>query len=275
VRRKSNGCVQSMLLRYLLDELGEQDRDRLEGRLLNDRRMQKELVAAEDELADLYATGGLLPEQQRRFEEKFLGSPEWRDKVEFAKAMRCVVTPALDAAANRPAPPNSGVWRRLSPGWKLRLAITLPSVAAIFAVWLALLPQHKDAVVTVLPPPSPSVVQRARPALSFLVLPTVRGGKRTHLQNIVTLPEVAQTIELRVPLGEAIYESYDARIERLGGTVGADASAIKPERQPDGTNELRVLVDSSRLTPGSYTVVLSAKESGRMLGVSFRAVKGK
>lgn len=61
------------LVRYLLDELSDEERDRLEERLLVDKSAQEDLAVAEEELAALLINGALPPEQRLLLERKFSG----------------------------------------------------------------------------------------------------------------------------------------------------------------------------------------------------------
>jgi hypothetical protein len=65
------------LVRYLLAELSDEDRDQLEAECLGNSELHNELVAVEDELIYAYVGGRLSPSQISSFEQSFLQTP-WR-----------------------------------------------------------------------------------------------------------------------------------------------------------------------------------------------------
>jgi tetratricopeptide (TPR) repeat protein len=74
------------LVRYLLGELSEQERDQLESEYLGNSESHDQLVAAEDELIYAYVGGRLSHSQSISFERFFLQTPERRSRVEFARS---------------------------------------------------------------------------------------------------------------------------------------------------------------------------------------------
>jgi anti-sigma factor RsiW len=78
----------SLLIRYLLGEASPEECGELEAKYLSDGDFFEELVAAENDLIDAYASGQLSAPDRARFEEYFLVTSERRRRVEFAKALR-------------------------------------------------------------------------------------------------------------------------------------------------------------------------------------------
>lgn len=74
------------LVRYLLGELSEEARDRLEGEYLVNAQLHDALLAVEDELIYAYVGGRLSPSRSTSFERFFLQTPERRSRVEFARS---------------------------------------------------------------------------------------------------------------------------------------------------------------------------------------------
>ena len=73
-------------INYLLGELPEPERTKLEDEYLGDDETFQKLVAAEEELICTYVRGGLSPTQHSGFERLFLQTPERRSRVVFATA---------------------------------------------------------------------------------------------------------------------------------------------------------------------------------------------
>jgi hypothetical protein len=73
-------------IKYLLGELPEPERTKLEDEYLGDDETFERLVAAEEELVYTHVRGGLSPTQHSGFEQLFLQTPERRSRVVFATA---------------------------------------------------------------------------------------------------------------------------------------------------------------------------------------------
>ena len=87
----------SMIKRYLLGELTQEGQQQIEERLLRDSDYFEHLQLCEDELVDEYVRGGLPPDEQRRFDDHFLSTPERHEKLRFARALRRYVSAAVEA----------------------------------------------------------------------------------------------------------------------------------------------------------------------------------
>ena len=87
--------------RYLLGRLPEQERDRLEARLLSDGAAYRQVLATEGELIDQYVDGELAAADRRAFEERLLAVERIRERVGFARGLRAL---AAEEAAAAPAP---------------------------------------------------------------------------------------------------------------------------------------------------------------------------
>ena len=77
----------SLLVRYLLGELSDTERDELEDDYLPNSDLHDELLATEDELIFAYAQGRLSPSQRDSFERLFLCSSERQSRLEFARGL--------------------------------------------------------------------------------------------------------------------------------------------------------------------------------------------
>jgi hypothetical protein len=121
-------------VRYLLGDLSVPDRDAFEDEYFVDEDIYGELLAAEDDLIDRYCAGGLPPEQRERFEQRYLATPEGRERVAFARALKSY------AGAHRGSAPAA----HARPGRWLAWAAVL---VAAFSV-AALLRQHASAART-------------------------------------------------------------------------------------------------------------------------------
>ena len=77
-----------LIRQYLLGELSEEGQAKVQDRLLCDRQFFDRLVVEENELMDDYLRGTLTKQMEEKFESYFLASPERRQKLRFAKALK-------------------------------------------------------------------------------------------------------------------------------------------------------------------------------------------
>ena len=98
---------EKLISQYLLGELPEEQQVAIEDRAFSDKEYLATITAVENDLIDEYVRGELSANDQQRFESRFLVSAERRKRVEFAKALRMVVSES-------PAP------EKTAPGWSWR-----------------------------------------------------------------------------------------------------------------------------------------------------------
>ena len=158
--------------RYLLSDLTEEERARLEEEYFTDDELFENYLCVKDELLDAYARGDLTGQQRERFEKHFLSTPPRRERLREAKELIAFTTmaPATEAAALER---QSGArwWSSLlsalrgpSPAFGFALAVVL-LIAALGGVWMLIRrpqsqpPQH----ASVTPPSAPEIVSPPQP----------------------------------------------------------------------------------------------------------------
>ena len=87
---------EGFIVRYLLGDLSEQEQIEVEDRAFSDPYYLQNILAVEADLIDEYVRGGLLENQRRQFETRFLASSERRQKVEFARALARVAGESVE-----------------------------------------------------------------------------------------------------------------------------------------------------------------------------------
>ena len=83
---------EKLISRYLLGELPEEQQVEIEDRAFSDKDYLAGITTVENDLIDEYVRGELSAADRQRFETRFLASAERRKRVEFAKALRNVVS---------------------------------------------------------------------------------------------------------------------------------------------------------------------------------------
>jgi len=125
------------LVKYLLGDLPEAAQARVEDRALADADFRSALDAAEADLIDAYVRDELSAAERRAFEQRFLGSPQRRRKIAFARNLAQVA--AETTAAERDFSTPLSAWQTLVGvlrGWSpaLQLAATLAALLCIVGV---------------------------------------------------------------------------------------------------------------------------------------------
>jgi hypothetical protein len=78
----------STLKRYLLGQLDQEEQQQLEREIMTDSHTFEQLSAAEDELVEEYLEDSLSAREREKFEKHFLSTPERRQELKLAKALK-------------------------------------------------------------------------------------------------------------------------------------------------------------------------------------------
>src|SRR5262249_2985795 len=123
---------ESSMKQYLLGQLSEEDSLRLEQQLMTSDETYQQLSLTEDDLIDDYVGDALSQEEREKFEGLFLSTPDRRQEVKFASALRRYV-----ACHERASVRQSVVsfWRAQSPAvsWSLAACLLLVVLGGAFS----------------------------------------------------------------------------------------------------------------------------------------------
>jgi len=137
------------LRQYLLGQAPRQARESFEARYLADDDLFEDVVAAENDLIDSFARGGLSPAEQALFRTHFLNTPERRERVAFARSLAEYVSsesgskPEKTVQQTTPRAVVSTFFH--SPRWAIAAAVLLVIASGVFAWSLRLRRQLQDA----------------------------------------------------------------------------------------------------------------------------------
>ena len=152
--------------RYLLGDVSEEERERMERRLITEDDLYQQMLIAEDDLIDEYVSGALPAQDGANFGRHFLQAPELRQDVRFAVALRAralksapLATTAGESKTSRPSLLEWFGKFFMRPAFGVALAAALLAVA-LLAAWLAtqnsqLRRQVEQLQARETPPPSP------------------------------------------------------------------------------------------------------------------------
>ncbi len=254
----------NLLARYLLGELTEPAKARIEKQVLGDDTTFDRLLSAEDDLIDAYVRDELSAGERQRFEARFLVSTERRARVEFARTLKARV----DEPAAELCPPELARrraarlpwWPRLAralamPRPRLPLALAASLLVVVAATWLAGRGgEHERRLAEQPAAPRPLVV-------AFVLAPGSRGAAGPPR---LSLPPEAETVELQLDLeGVEGYSRFRARLLSLAGEQIWSRSDLEAVVVELGSS-VALAVPAAVLRQGHYVLTLEGfPPSGR------------
>ncbi len=137
------------LIAYLLGNLAENERGRVEEEYFADDDVFEQLSALENELIDDYVEGDLSDSDRRRFENYFLSSARRRAKLELAKSLIKYLSRRSDATLRTaPGSPLVSWWQALlaslrADGLVARFALAAGALVVLLAYLLITVRYHQ------------------------------------------------------------------------------------------------------------------------------------
>lgn len=240
------------ILRYLLGQMSEPERNEVQERLFRDDEFFETVAEAETDLIDAYASGELTQAEREQMERSILRSPAARKRAEFAAALAGV------EATTGTLPSNKLVMSRLR--WiPVAAAVVLAIAAAALLVENRGLRNRIVALQSARPAQDSSRQQSMSPSAAlppvFTVLlepGAVRGGGVPE----IAIPPSSQLVELQLDLRGDVHESYQARLS-AGAQKIWELSNIPAERKTAGAI-LPFWIPANMLSPGQYELVVTA-----------------
>jgi hypothetical protein len=257
-----SGVAVRELRQYLLGELPNPERERIETEVIRDRSVLHEVEDVEDELIEDYLSGAMPNDARARFEQHFLNSTEHRRSLDAARLLRELLPPVdtLGAGVARTPRPVL-VW--------VGLAASVAFAAIAAGTWWLGIPRPATPVAEQPAPvlaPAVSVPEASRPVappvpapppkLATLVLaPGLQMDASQGMPRVRLAPDVK-----RLKL-ELIVE--DPELGRCRASVTSaehgelwKADGLRPQRSAAGTT-LSLEIPVERLPPASsYKVTL-------------------
>jgi hypothetical protein len=263
---------------FLLGELGEEEREELEQRVLAEVVIRDKLLMAEDDLIEEYLEGSLKGEEREKFLRQFLSIPHQRDKLTLAKSLwrfarndadidtvpiepERISEARLDTAPIEPFDTVSTEPQVLPFRRKLLIYAPIAAVlliaVAVGSVWYAKyrrseiqrqaiereLAQLNASLETI--PPSDQIYT--------LILPP------TSTADVVTrIPATSAEpiLELWLPSKMRLTERYNALLQKVGSRDQFQISNLHPQNRAGGKT-VRLRISTRLLTPGIYRVRLN------------------
>jgi hypothetical protein len=279
-----------LLVRYLLGDLSEAERERVEEEYFVNQEAWDALGAAENDLIDSYVCGGLPPNRREQFEKHFLASPRKRKRVEFAFTL---MSPTVRETMAEPA---GALWKPeglFLPAWQraLRLASVMAGLAmAAVVIWLAvqnlrlredigkMRSQQAELQLQI------QTLQRqtARgketgngsgtgtaelplaqlPTVSLLMAPgLLRNNGSSPQGHVLPVPAIPSSVVLVLYLERDEYLGYDVVLRTAEGKQVRHVEGLNSQPVQQGGKAVAVNLPSQILRNGDYVVTLSGKNA--------------
>ncbi len=226
------------IVRYLLDEMNEEERSALEEHLSREPSFFEVIASAEDDMIMRYVRGDLESRLLPRFRDVYLNSPSKRARVEQARSLQQAVR---DAARSRKPGLFSQLFAAKSPGFR----VAMLSAAAVLVLMAVLWPLWRNPPLSQQPPLQD--ISQLRVSLSPGL---VRGNAGVQ----ITLPSRTRQVQFELTLPkQATDDSYRV--------------ILKTPEKPDVWSGLAVRkgltatvrVPANLLAAGDYTLELQGR----------------
>lgn len=256
---------ETVIRRYLLGELNDDDREHLEQRLITDRNYMEEVLMVEEELLEDYVSGKLPESDRDLFRKNYLSAPRQKQKLRIAQA--------LDRYASRkvaPAPKlvSTQTWiQRLIHALRLhsglmQLAWAVLVLVVLAGTWLIVRNWRSEnalqAEINQLNGPETRVLEVGQTVSSALLSPvSLRDSGRSP---VVTITHQTEVVQLQIPYPTVEGSTYRTRLKDSNGRMVAQISNVT--RHELDKASLIVLQFPVRLfQPGDYVVTITESDS--------------
>lgn len=260
---KEVAASESALRQFLLGDVDEEERHRLESLFITDSVARERILAAEQDLIDDYLDGSLTAAEKQKFDQLYANTAAQRRKLRIATSIKEWATREGNASL-RPKPVRTSLWSRLRDGVWLKPTVALPiAVSAMIlvialALWLNSTIERRnqqliiqEEVVRLNVPENLRVVPSN---LSTLELRPVSVRSGDSGDELVINPDNG-IAELRlVWIHPEQYPRYSAVVRRVDGSKSVTIPDLQAE---DNGKLIRLRLPDHFLTHGNYQVELT------------------
>ncbi|HYV09310.1 MAG TPA: hypothetical protein VE980_00155 [Pyrinomonadaceae bacterium] len=254
----------ALLRQFLLGQVDDQERQRLESMFVTGALSNERVMAAEQHLLDDFLEDSLTPEDRERFLAQYGETPAEQRKLRIAKSIQdwaatnAEVTAVGAAAGSR--------WSRLLGRVRLNPVFAVPIaavvlIAIIFAVvamrsrW-----EHRAMQQELVRLNAPSTLREVSTPAATLTPGALRS---TEAEKEVIPPANAEYVELRLLWTQKErFPSYQATIRRIDD----EERYTIPNLQLDSGNGIHLLLSPRYLTRGLYQIEVSGVAADGTIG---------
>jgi hypothetical protein len=257
------------LRRFLLNQLDEEERQRVEERFLLDPEYRERVLAAEEELIEDYAEGSLSGAEGQRVRTEILSTPGQQQKLRTALLIKKYV----EAAAHSPPAEVKLERPKREAASRLRRPYVLVPLAAALLVALGFgavkyvefrrqneLIAREQARRAEIERELVQLNETSTPAAYSVALSPIL-VRDLRAAPVVSPPSGAPVVELRLRLVNSDYDSYRAVVQKLDGASPLTIPNLRAQ-SASGEQAVHLKVPARLLTAGDYRVGLSGLAGG-------------
>ncbi|HXQ74062.1 MAG TPA: hypothetical protein VN844_26400 [Pyrinomonadaceae bacterium] len=271
---KEDAASESTLRQFLLGNVDQEARERLESLFITDSVAREKILAAEQDLIDDYLDGSLTSEEKQSFIQQYADTPVQKRKLRIAASIKDWATAQGEEPAPPPEPARASFWSRVRDILLPKPAIAIPIAATAMvgvialAIWLNSRMEPRDSqlamqeeIVQLNVPSNLSKVPAKMPSLELRPGSTRSGDSQDELVNS---PD-SGIAELRLLWIQEQYPRYTAVVRRVGSNKSVTIADLHAE---DDGKSIRFRLPDSWLTRGEYLVELTGITANGAAGVN-------
>lgn len=258
---KEEKVSDASLRAFLLGQIDDEERDRIESLFLTDSQERERILSAEQDLIEDYLEDSLTPADKQRFIALYTQTAEQRRYLRTTKSIKdwAIREPALAQTAGT----KVSKWARLRAYWSLKPALVIPiTVVAMIAIVAAVVwlnnrestRRHVAIEQELAQLNTPSSLGEALPDMVSVTLSpgSVRAGEQ---QNEIRKSGAVRIVELRLPwVQKERYSSYQAEIGQVRS--GESFTIPKLHGENDRAYAVRLRVPAHLLDRVQYQIQL-------------------
>ena len=267
---KEESVSDTLLRQFLLGDVEDQERQRLESMFVTGALSRERVMAAEQHLLDDFLDDSLTAAERTQFLAQYGETPAEQRKLRIAKSIQdWAATGAESTAADGGA---ESVWSRLLASFRLKPAFAIPITAVVLiaivfaAVLLNRMSAQRNTHLAMQQElarlNTPSMLREVSPSASSITL-TPGTLRSAEAEKEITPPANGEYVELRLLWTQRERSpSYQATIRRFDDEV----RYILPNLSADTDNVIRLRLPKSLLTRGLYQIEVSGIGSDGTVG---------
>jgi hypothetical protein len=249
----------ALLRRFLLGNVDDEERQRIEGLFLTDSLSRDKVLAAEQDLIEDYLDDSLTTAEKERFLLHYADTPRQRRKLRIAKTIQDWAT--TETTVTPPTPATISIWSRLRAGMRLKPVFVIPiAVIAMIAivvttVWVNRKREQSSIDQELARLNASSSLREIPPQMvPFELAPVSVRSVESH-NELITRSDV-RVVELHLLwIQKERYPTYQAVVRRFNDDESFTIRDLQPEN--NGGHKIRLRLPAQKLTRGLYQILLS------------------
>lgn len=252
---------ETVIKRYLLGELNDDDREQVEQRLITDRNYLDEVLMVEEELLEDYVSGVLPQHERDLFLKNYLSTPRQKQKLKIAQALDKYAAQTT-VARQRVAATQTWLQRLiyalgLNKGlvqlsWAVMVLIVVAGTWWIVKTWRDE-PKELEAELIRLNGPGSSVLEAGSTVAQGVLLPL--NLREAGSVPAVTITNQTQVVQLKIPVSPEPERNYQAVLKDSGGQEIVRVPQLAA-REVGNTRMVVLQFPAKIFRPGDYVITV-------------------